>query len=89
MVLNCVKSISIVAGVIGQPALLVGVSVKVTMPVVPGKGVHVVDTAGPIPATAPGLLIGIVPKVPPFEDVQSPVNVSVTYPSIVIVGVGS
>ena len=88
VVLNSVKSINSVAGVIGQPALLVGVNVKVTCPVVPGSGDQVVETAGPTPATAPGLVIEIVPKVPPFEEDQSPVSVSVTYPSIDITGCG-
>ena len=62
---------------LGHPATFVGVKVSVTIPVVPGIGVQstncgVLAGAVAVPSI-PALL-----KFPPAEELQFPVNVSVT-----------
>jgi hypothetical protein len=64
---NCVRFTENEAGVIGQPRLLVGVSVNVTVPVVPAAGVNVEA----VPGATPEVTFAF-EKVPGTEAVQIP-----------------
>ena len=73
---NSVNSISIEVGVIGQPALFMGVRVKVTVPIVPAFGVQSTDCGVFKGAVAVPSIVSL--EKTPFGAVQTPINVSVT-----------
>ena len=78
---NSVKSIIIDAGIIGHPKAFDGVRVSVTGPVVIPSGVQV-TVCGVLAGAVAVPSIAVELKTPTFgEAVQSPTNVSETYPS--------